>query len=66
MKHLKLFENKTQNIAMLSVTDMFDGFGFSSFQRAFFTRQDAKNVIDIWVKKIPDLKIFNEIDKYNL
>jgi len=30
------------------------------------TANEVKNVIDIWVKKIPDLKIFNEIDKYNL
>jgi len=30
------------------------------------TANQVKNVMDIWLQKIPELKIFSEIDKYNL
>ena len=43
MKHLKLYENQQQNIVILNATDIFDGWTFTSFQKPFFTKQDAEN-----------------------
>ncbi len=43
MKHLKVFENKQMKIVILSADDIYDHYGFTSFQKPFYTEQDAIN-----------------------
>lgn len=43
MKHIKVFDNKQLEIVILNVTDIWDNYGFTSFQKPFYTEQDAIN-----------------------
>jgi hypothetical protein len=67
MKHLRLFENRSQKIFIVRCDDIvFDAIELSSFTKTFFTKKDAENWFIVECNKIQDDIIDDDEDDYTV